>query len=239
MSELESRQPQADPIASLHKMSTTAGISTQEYVAINSLAIAAAALGAATALAVPWPVPFLLLGVAGIVCGILALRQIGNSNGTQTGKGLALGGIAASLLLAGISFASLVAQKVALRPDEQAMNATIEQIGNHVNAGQFAQAYALFDPEFQAEFPFPKFEQTWKFWLSSVGKLVTFRGNNIFEFPTNSQGPRVVITMAVVRFEQIENDTRFGMALRQQGDGQWKVLHLRQIFPAQDKSSRQ
>src|ERR1044071_7201619 len=51
MPELEQANQQDDPIAALHRMSTTAGVGSQDYVAINNLAIAAALLGLGTALA--------------------------------------------------------------------------------------------------------------------------------------------------------------------------------------------
>src|SRR5438067_1559244 len=83
MAELETQRPVNDPIAALHKMSTTAGVGTTEYVAINNLAIVAAVLGLVTGLAF-FGAPFMLIGVAGILCGIVALKQITDSNGTQS-----------------------------------------------------------------------------------------------------------------------------------------------------------
>src|SRR5690242_19183421 len=123
MPELEPQQPPADPIAALHKMSTTAGISTGEYVAINNLAISAAVLGLATAL-VFVGLPFLLLGLAAIGLGVVALRQIHDSNGTQGGRGLAILGILLALLLSGSAIARQMAGEAALRPEKQAINTT-------------------------------------------------------------------------------------------------------------------
>ena len=40
-----------DPLAKLHKMSTTAGVASQQYVAVNTSAVIAALLGVASALA--------------------------------------------------------------------------------------------------------------------------------------------------------------------------------------------
>src|SRR3954468_1363531 len=89
-----------DPIAHLHKMSTTAGVGSQDYVAINNAAIVSVILGLCTALAF-LGIPFLIVGAAGIVFGVIAIVQIRHSNGTQGGLGLAILGILLSLAIAG------------------------------------------------------------------------------------------------------------------------------------------
>src|SRR5205085_1507862 len=45
-----------DPLAALHKMSTTAGVASQQYVAVNGAAVLAALLGFASALTILSPV---------------------------------------------------------------------------------------------------------------------------------------------------------------------------------------
>src|SRR5436309_1709781 len=89
----------ADPLASLHKMSTTAGLGSEDYVAINAVSIATLLLGLASGLALPFTV-LLILPLAGIVCGVLALRQIHGSNGTQSGRAFAIIGLLFSLGMA-------------------------------------------------------------------------------------------------------------------------------------------
>src|SRR2546429_5411940 len=81
-----------DPLARLHKMSTTAGVASQQYVAINNAAVIAALLGVASALALLTPT-LLIVPLAGVVVAIVSWRQISNSNGTETGKPLALLGL--------------------------------------------------------------------------------------------------------------------------------------------------
>src|SRR5437763_244038 len=85
---------QADAhLASLHKMSTTAGVTNLGYVAVNQTAIVAALLGLASALAFfGWLL--LVIPIVGVVFAIVAIRQINDSSGTQTGRGLALLGLA-------------------------------------------------------------------------------------------------------------------------------------------------
>src|SRR5947207_11805007 len=87
-------------LAQLHKMSTTAGVTNAGYVAVNHTAIAAVLLGLASALAFfGWLL--LVVPVVGIIFAIVAIRQINDSSGTQTGRGLAYVGLLFCLLLGG------------------------------------------------------------------------------------------------------------------------------------------
>src|SRR5215212_4087032 len=126
MPELEPDPQAPDAIQKLHKMSTTAGVGSQDYVAINNAAIVSVILGLCTFLAF-LGIPFLILGLAGIVSGIIALVQIRHSNGTQGGTPLALMGILLSLFIAGTVGASNILQLMRQRDDEQAINNVIEQ----------------------------------------------------------------------------------------------------------------
>src|ERR1051325_9373441 len=87
-------------LAQLHRMSTTAGVTNLDYVAVNLTSIFALLLGLASALAfLHWA--FLAVPLVGIIFAIISLRQINNSSGTQTGKGLAITGLILCLLLGG------------------------------------------------------------------------------------------------------------------------------------------
>src|SRR5438046_4707720 len=81
-----------DPLARLHKMSTTAGLGTTEYVAINPVSVTAFFAGLASGLALLDPI-LLAVPVLAIVLSIVALHQISRSAGTQTARGLARGGL--------------------------------------------------------------------------------------------------------------------------------------------------
>src|SRR3954451_18973037 len=87
-------------LSQLHKMSTTAGVTNLDYVAVNQTAIIALLLGLASGLAF-FGYLLLIIPLVGIVFAIVAIRQITDSNGTQTGKGLAWGGLALCLLFGG------------------------------------------------------------------------------------------------------------------------------------------
>src|SRR5689334_9364604 len=94
-----------DPLAKLHKMSTTAGLGSGDYVAVNITAVVAAPVGPASMLARAAN-ELLIIPVVGIVLGVIALRQIRKSNGTQTGMGIALIGLLLSLGIGGWVIAS-------------------------------------------------------------------------------------------------------------------------------------
>src|SRR5438105_4379840 len=98
-----SAKPQAapvadDPIAHLHKMSTTAGLGSGDYVAVNPVAVFAALVGLASTLALADNV-LLFIPLVGVVLAVLALWQIAHSNGTQTGRGIAWLGMILSLAM--------------------------------------------------------------------------------------------------------------------------------------------
>src|SRR6185503_7665473 len=150
MPELEPAQNPTDapdPIARLHKMSTTAGVGSQDYVAINNAAIVSVILGLSTALAF-LGVPFLIVGAAGIVFGIIAIVQIRHSNGTQGGMGLAILGILLSLAIAGSVTAASVIDWQHRRQDQDDINKVINQLGQYIASDQYDKAYQLFSPEF-------------------------------------------------------------------------------------------
>ena len=135
--------PAAEHLSHLHKMSTTAGVSNSDYVAVNPLAVVAALLGLASGLAFAgWPL--LVVPVVGIVFGVVAIRQINDSNGTQTGRGFAILGVALCVLLAGGMMAKRYVEAAAVRADEEAISSTIAQTGRLIGAGDYKQAYAQF-----------------------------------------------------------------------------------------------
>jgi hypothetical protein len=247
MAELERQSEVNDPIASLHRMSTTAGVATSDYVAINSLALVALLLGAATLLAFAW-LPLLLIGLAGIACGVMAIRDIRNSNGTQAGTPLAVLGMVLSVLLGATALAMEWASEAVIRPDRQAINRTIGQLGQHLSQRDYAAAYALFDPEFQQGSDTIRpvtAEEFAEFWKSSqeedseVGPLIAARGNDVFRFSTLADGTTLARTNAIFSFEKHAVEPRISFELRKQPDGSWKILAIPQLIDQRPPRPRQ
>jgi len=225
-------------------MSPTAGVATSDYVAINPLAVAAMMLGALTLLAIAFRL-FLVAGLAGIVCGIIALRQIRNSNGTQTGRGLAWTGIVLSLLTAaGVGAADMLAQ-ARVAPERRQMNQILLDLGRHIQSGNYAAAWELFDPGCRNLMTLDEFRKRWEDIQSppplSGGKLVMLKGNDVFDFSALGES-RIALTKAIIQFEHSPVPGRWPVVFRKQASGQWRILRIVDLIdprPPQQQRRRQ
>jgi len=195
-----------DPIANLHKMSTTAGVGSQDYVAINNAAIVSVILGLCTALAF-LGIPFLMVGAAGIVSGIIAIVQIRHSNGTQGGMGLAILGILLSLAIAGSVATANILDWQRQREDKAEINKVLEQLGQYVASEQYDKAYQLFSPDFQAIFKFQVFHDQLQVNQQFLGKIDGMTSNDAFLFLPTAEGVPTAQTQALVRFKEPTTQT--------------------------------
>lgn len=222
-----------DPLASLHKMSTTAGVGSQEYVAINTLAVTSAVLGLAAAFAFIGVI-FLVVAVAAIVCGVLAIRQINDSNGTQGGKWLAFLGITVAVVIAGIVATQKIAEVRRTREIAREVNAVLEQLGQHIVAGNYDQAYELTDAAFRQFVTREQWEQTWKIQQSPEynGQIVSLVGNNIVS-TREQDGQTYAFTQAIVRFAKRDEEYRATVIFSTNEEGQWRLNRIVQMFQAQ------
>jgi hypothetical protein len=221
----------SDPIAKLHKMSTTAGVGSQDYVAINNAAIISVILGLCTALAF-LGIPFLVVGAAGIVFGIIALVQIRHSNGTQGGTGLAILGILLSLAIAGSIAAANIIDWTHRKEDESEVNKVLAQVGQYIASDQYEKAYQLFTPEFQSVFKPEIFRAQLEGYQQYFGKIEGMTSNDLFQFLPTAEGQPTAQTQAIVRFQQPATQTtqptgsrearRVPIALFKQ-NGQWRI----------------
>lgn len=240
MAELERPVDESDPLRNLYRMSPTAGAATSDYVAINPLAVAAAMLGAGALLAMAFRL-LMVAGLAGVVCGIMALRQIRRSNGTQTGLGLAWAGIGLSVVIcAGVFGADLLAS-ARLAPERRQMNTILLDLGRHVKAGDYAAAWGLFDPGFQSLMTVDDFRRRWEEIQSPPpaggGRLTMLEGNNVFDFSAAGES-RIALTKALARFEHSPVPGRWPVVFRKQDSGQWRILRIVDLIdprPAQPR----
>jgi hypothetical protein len=186
-----------DPISQLHKMSTTAGVGSQDYVAINTSAIVSVILGLCTALAF-LGIPFLIVGAAGIVFGIIALVQIRHSNGTQGGTGLAILGILLSLAIAGSVAAVSIMDWTHQREDKAQINRVLDQLGQNIASEQYDKAYQLFTPEFQSALKPPIFRDQLQGYQQYFGKITGMTSNEAFVFQPTAEGTPTAQTQAMI-----------------------------------------
>jgi hypothetical protein len=222
-----------DALAGLHKMSTTAGITSQEYVAINIPAIVAFVLGLASVVALLSPV-LLVVPLAAIVTAFAALSQIRASNGTQTGRGFAIGGIVLALLIGGIVLVKAVAGRFQSKADREAIAARIEEVGRLVKAKDYDNAYKLFSGRFQSRINRQTFETKWESTqtFQRLGRITSIEWNrtNILFQEDPSSGARVGFAASWINFEKGEEPARFTFEFRKSGPN-WEVDDIPSLFP--------
>jgi hypothetical protein len=221
-----------DPLSKLHKMSTTAGVASQQYVAVNSAAVIAALLGLASGLAIFSPL-LLIISVVGIAVAIVAWRQIRGSNGTETGL------VAAGLgLMMSVGFGAGIGGKEYLdyshsRDDGRKMDAIIQQVSTAIQSNQLEAAYQLFDSNFRQRVSLEQFKTK----LQSMqlpganGRIHSMAWNGILPQYEKTQGGDGLlgIVYGAIMFDAGEGRFTFIFDKTQTG---WSLLNIVEIFPA-------
>ena len=133
----------------LPKMSATAGVSSQEYVAINVVAVFALLLGFAGIMAFISQA-MLLIPLAAIIAGIVAARQIAGSNGTQTGMGIASSGLFLAVGISSFLITSDLTDFYGQQQDKAAIANLCQRFGEDMRDRTFDSAYGLFSRHFKA-----------------------------------------------------------------------------------------
>ncbi len=224
-----------DPFLRLHKMSTTAGLGSGDYVAINGSAIAALLLGIASALVLFNSYLLLLLPLAGIVCGVLAFRQITSSNGTQTGRILAGIGLLLSIGFGGFFIGKEAIETTTNKHDEREVVAVIEQFGDLIKNDKYAEAYNLLDDRFKDRLPESVFTERWKANSASpiVGHIAGMTWNGHLGFETDAvSDQRVASGIILISFDKLTAKDRQSMLFRK-ANGKWQIDQIPQVFPAE------
>lgn len=138
----------ADALAHLYKMSTTAGLGSQDYVEINKFAIACLVAGATSAFSLLVTV-MLAIPIAGVFWGVIAFRQITHSAGTQTGRGITIIGL---ILCLGFSLGlggKMMMDAADKREASVAMDQLVVKFSDAVVHHRVDEAYGLFSEDFQ------------------------------------------------------------------------------------------
>ena len=228
-----SEQTSTVPLAGLHKMSTTAGVADQSYVAVNNTAVVAAVLGIASSLALFSPI-LLLIPAVGLIVAIVAFRQIRSSNGTQTGLLVAIAGGILSLGFGGVIASTEFSAHQKLRADGKQMDGIARQLGEALIAQKQEQAYSLFDSYFQARIKREQFDAQWNEILNqtSTGKLKSMDWNlvnpMIFDGESNAAHAEMGVASVNTQFEHASGRFIFQFIRR---NGTWKILNPPEVFP--------
>ena len=198
----ESPSTAVDPLARLHHMSNTAGVTAQEYVAINLPSVVALVLGMLSLVVIVFHQYILLVvPAAAVVFGLAALSQIRDSNGTQWGRPLAWAGIALAVLLGGGEVTQQVVQARATASDQQQVAQLIKTLGEHIARGDNAAGYAMFSERFRARVPREKFDAQWEVLRKNVSELKAIYWNGVpMGFQEDGSGTLNGVAMAVFEF---------------------------------------
>lgn len=232
--------PAIDPLLKLHKMSTTAGVGSGDYVAVNATSIVAILLGIASLLAMFEPM-LLILPAIGVIVSILSLRQIGQSNGTQTGRALAFGGLALSVVIGGLVGFKQLTERSRANADRAEIEQIIVQLGNDVRDGKPADAYEKLGARFKEQVPKELFVAIMtsarandRFGtLQGISSIYDPSKPGLVVFETNTTtGERIAVASGLMKFNKLDEPMRQSMNFRQAG-GKWELDAMPELFPKQ------
>ena len=232
--------PDADPLHNLYRMSRTAGLGAGDYVAINNTSVLAFLLGLGGVLALLTPM-LVVIPVAALVCGALAILQIRSSNGTQSGLAFAGLGILLGLTFGGIAVGQMVLASVERRDNEREVARSVKSLSDLVIAEQYGQAYqSLFSEEFKKAFPEEVFTTRWENVKRSTGPLasITWGGRTEFDYQ-RATDTRRAYCLAVFKFENIDDPSPLAITFVDQ-DGEWMIERIANLLdPVEEKNQQQ
>jgi hypothetical protein len=241
MAEPEKASTPDGSLQSLHHMSTTAGMDSGDYVEINGLAVAAVSLAAVSLLGVLHSA-FMLLGILATVAGVLALRQISRSNGTQGGRAVAWAGILLAIAVVGGKWTMDYAQAAAEKRHAAEIEALFGRLGGLLAKGDYDGAYQQFSPAFHKFVSQDRFTSTWKSVLTSDasrGDFVQFEPSGLYQFWVTGSSLPTGITRIRLRFAKLAEPLGpVGVGALQGADGVWRVDEMPDLFVDQTKPQR-
>jgi hypothetical protein len=237
----ESAGDEPDPLANLYKMSRTAGLGSGDYVAVNPIAVTALVFGIAGALVVVDSL-FIIIPLVGLILGIMAFKQVRQSNGTQTGGAMAGVAIFLSLAFLGAKVGKEGLASLRMSADRKEIESVVEVFGQHVAAldpsnasetnSQLAAAYDLFDEEFKSRVTSQHFDQLWvETWTSPYyGPMISMHSNGLLKFDTDAKSGDPVCTSVVIAEFKRGESSRWTMTFRQL-NGKWYIEDMPEVFP--------
>lgn len=229
---------QSDPLATLHKMSMTAGLGSQDYVAINNTSFFAVGLGLLGVLSLFWP-EFLIASGGGLVCAIVAWWQIRNSNGTQTGKSIVLFAVALCLGVGGYVAGHSIYIAIENREDEAKIGQLIDNFSQALTHHDYDQAYAMCSDDFRKRVSIEKFSATFDSMfhphMSTVGPLTSLQWNHAHDwFGNEVNGDRLAVALTLFQFAKEPEPSRQNVSFVKAYDDSgwhWEVNDIPTLFP--------
>lgn len=223
----------------LPKMSPTAGVATQEYVAINLAAVASLLLGMASILAFIYEALF-VIALAGFGAALLALRQIGHSNGTQAGRGIAMTGLFLATSIGSFVGASDTFGRLARAADCAAISHDCELLGQDMRDRTFDAAYDLFSMRFKSQVSRLEFVATLKGNQDSLarsastgglGPVISAEWSGVAQFVVDTDaGTYTANTEIIFDYTHIGSEVPLSAVFRKAGNA-WTIDSIPSLFP--------
>jgi hypothetical protein len=233
----EDPSAQTDPLLHLHKMSTTAGLGSQDYVAVSVTAVVAVLFGLASLLAVvSWVM--LVIPIVGVVLSLIAIRQVNQSNGTLTGRGLAIFGLVLSGVITLGIFTYQTVQQIRRREDSKAIAALCEKYGQAIAARDYAAGYGLFDQQFKDRISPPQFSAQLELLQRStvMPPIDAIEWNGLAQFNPGDNGVETAEAVMKVQYHGLgDQGARLGVRFRKNADGPWLIDNIPDQFQGSKK----
>lgn len=219
-----------DPLSSLYRMSKTAGLATSNYKSVNVCSVVALVAGLLSAVA-QFDAVLLIIPLAGLVLGIIAVKQIFGSNGTQTGFPLAALGIVLSLALGAWGATASYREASRTAADRAALTKIVNDFSAAVRENRLSDAYALTSPTFQKRVDRKQFDEFFKFYREKA-PLKALDTNGLFAFDSDPQmGIAIASGQLIMSFESGTTAADRPQIIFSSRAGQWKIEGLPSFFP--------
>jgi hypothetical protein len=214
-------------------MSRTAGLGSSDYRSVNGPSVAAMILGvlsfAANAEAV-----LLIIPVTALVLGFVALYQIRNSGGTQTGLPMAVFGIVLALGFGAWAATGKYRERARTAADREHLVSMMIQLGTLVRDDKIDQAYReLFSPTFKERISAARFVDVWRPMRSSpsIGALKGLSSNGLFNFEVDTDtNLRIAQGQLIFEYEKLTPQDRPQIYFTYR-DGRWWIENIPALFP--------
>ncbi len=211
-------------------MSKTAGLGTSEYQAVNVAGVVALVIGLVS-FAANFDAVLLIIPLAGLIVGAIALYQIRGSNGTQTGTWMAIVGILLSLgtgLWAGTARYREAARTSA---DRVALVKLVDDLWQNAQGEKLEQVYGLFTDTFRQRVGRAEFDRPWNTFKGRYA-LKRISSNGLFAFEDDQVTQvRVASGQLVVEFADPGLQTDRPQALFTYRNGRWAIETIPTYYP--------
>jgi hypothetical protein len=183
----------------------------------------------------------LVIPIVGIILGIVALVQINRSNGTQTGRAIAVLGLVLSLGIGGWVIGAQIAERVRNKADEQEIAGIIDRLGQTIKDQKPQEGYQLFGGTFPARISPQRYEERMSVYHGPQAKelwgdFVSLKWNGhtqIEKDPTTQQ--LMAVTVGLGSFTKAPDQHRYTMIFRKTQSG-WIIEGMPDLFPVEQRA---